>query len=266
RSAIGLDFEQRLRKYQPVCLALWWRTNPDRLCDDFHGEWNQHARTPETAAEWLAWGDLQGQVEVAARAGEPQGAASLLRPPGLSVPDWQKGRQELGEAPWRFATSERTYESARDALAGHVMAWFAYLVVPQASGASGPTVPAELAEAASGWAQCIRELAVPQDVAEENFPPAAIIAPAAGGPAECAGEQLEAQEAAGVLLEPLRNLGTAVLSEVASIKLKDEPDKAATVYQRDEAAARAQQAAATVDDVVRVAAALALKHGEELKD
>jgi hypothetical protein len=266
RSAIGLGFEQRLRRYQPVCLALWRRAHPDRPCDDFHGEWNQHARTPESAAQWLAWDGLHPQIELAARSDEPQGSLALLRSLGLTVAAWQKGRQELGEAPGRFVSSERTYEAARDALAGHVMAWFAYLVVPRASGNSGPTVPAELAEPAAAWAERIRAMAVPADVAEEDLPAAAIIARAAQDAAGCAGEQVSTHEEAGVLLEPVRNLGTAALSEVSSIKLKDEPDKAATVYERDDVATRAQQAAATVEDVVKVAAALAPKHGEELKD
>jgi hypothetical protein len=266
RSAIGLGFDQRLRRYQPVCLALWRRAHPDRPCDDFHSEWNQHARTPESAAQWPAWEGLQAQVELAARSDEPQGSLSLLRSLGLAVPAWQKGRQELGEAPWRFVRSERTYESARDALAGHVMAWFAYLFVPRASGSSGPTLTADLAEPVGAWVERIRAMAVPADVAEENLPADAIIARAAQDASGCAGEEFSTHAEAGVLLEPVRSLGTALLSEVSSIKLKDEPDKAATVYERDDAATRAQQATATVDDVVKVATALVPKHGEELKD
>jgi hypothetical protein len=147
-----------------------------------------------------------------------------------------------------------------------MMAWFAYLVVPRASGSSGPTVPAELAGPAGAWVERIRAMAAPSDVAEEDLPTATIIARAARDAVECAGDELSAHEAARVLLDSVRNLGTAALSEVTSIKLKDEPDKAATIYERDAAATRAQQAAATVDDVVKVAAALAPKHGEELKD
>jgi hypothetical protein len=265
-AAIRLGFEQRLWRYQPVCLALWRRTHPDRLCDDFHSEWNQHARTPESAAQWLASDDLLKQIELAAGADEPQDSLLLLRSLGLSVSAWQTGRRELGKAPWRFASSERAYESARDALAGHVMAWFAYLVVPRASGGSGPTLPAELGEPAGAWAERIRAMAVPANVAEEDLPTAAIVARAARDAVECAGEEFSTHEEARVLLEPVRNLSTAALSEVSSIKLKDEPDKAATVYERDDAATRAQQATATVDDVVKIATALAPKHGEELKD
>lgn len=266
RSAIGLGFDQRLRRYQPVCLALWRRAHPDRPCDDFHAEWTQHARTPESAAQWLAWDGLHGQIELAGRSDEPQGSLSLLRSLGLTVPAWQKARRELGEDPWRFVTSERIYESARDALAGHLMAWFAYLVVPRASGSSGPTVPAELEAPVGEWVERIRAVPVPSGVAEDDLPATAIIAQAAEDTATCAGEQLSAHEGARVLLEPLRNLGAAALSEISSIKLKDEPGKAATVYERDDEATRAQQAAATVDGMVKVAAALAPKHAEELNE
>jgi hypothetical protein len=60
-------------------------------------------------------------------------------------------------------------------------------------------------------------------------------------------------------------LGVATLSEITSIKLKDEPDKAATIYERDAVAVRADQAASTVEDIVKVAAALAAKQAEPLE-
>jgi hypothetical protein len=263
-SVIG-GFAQRLRRFQPVCLALWRRAHPNRSCDDFHGEWSLHARTAESAAQWLAWEGLQGQVDLAARSDDPQASLSLLRSLDLTVSDWQKGRQELGQNPWRFASSERTYELARGALAGHVMAWFAYAVVPRASRSSGPTVPADLAEHVTAWAERIRKMAVPADLAEEDLPAAVIIRRASRDAVGCAGEDLSAHEAARVLLEPFRHLITSGLSEVSSIKLRDEPDKAATIYERDDAGTRTQQAITTVDDVVKVAAELATKHGEELK-
>jgi hypothetical protein len=245
--AIGLGFEQRFRRYQPVCLALWRRSNRDRPCDGFHREWESNARTAETAGAWLGWRDLPAQLEQAGRADEPQGSLLLLRSLGLSVPAWQSARRELGEAPWRFAPSERIYGSAREALAGHVMAWFAYLVVPRASGASGPTAPLGLADTVGVWAEQLRALAVPDEVAEEDLSTRATIARVAKDALDLAAGHAPLQEATA-LLEPVRTLCSAAPSELTSLKLKDEPDKAATVYERDDAAVRTQQAAAAAQD------------------
>ena len=254
--AIGLGFEQRLRRYQPVCLALWRRAHPDRPGDDFHREWDLHSRTRETATAWLAWDNLQAQIELASRADEPEGTLMLFKALDLSVQSWQRARGELGDARLRFTVSERTYISARGAFAAHVMAWFAYLVVPRASGASGPTVSAELADAAGVWVEQIRGLIVPSEVAEENLSSSAIIVHAAQDALRLM-EALPRLQGVTVLLEPLGSLVKSAPSEVSSIKLKDEPDKAALTYERDEPAARAQQAAVAVDAVVKVASAIA---------
>lgn len=262
--AIGLGFEQRLRRYQPVWLALWRRSNPDARSDGFHLEWEMNARTAEMAAAWLNWSHLQGDVEQAGGEDEPQGSLFLLRSLTLSVLAWQSARRELGETPWRFAVSERRYLSAREAVAGHVMAWFAYVVVPRASGASGPTAPLGLADAVGVWAEGIRTLAVPADVAEECLSANAIIARVAEDALRLPSALASLQEAS-VLLEPLRNLASAAPSDVAAIKLKDEPDKAATAYERDDLAVRAQQAAAAVEAFLKIAVALAPKHGEQVE-
>src|SRR5205807_723645 len=48
-TAIGRGFEQVLRRYQPVCLALWRERHPSRRIDAFHAEWSKHARAVESA-------------------------------------------------------------------------------------------------------------------------------------------------------------------------------------------------------------------------
>lgn len=260
--AIGLGFEQRLRRYQPVCLTVWRRSNGGRPRDHFHREWEHHAHSIETARDWLGWPELAAQLERAGQADEPQGSLLLLRSLALSVSAWQRGRAELGEPPWRFAFSEQTYVAASKALAGHLMAWFAYLVVPRASGASGPTITRELAETVGGWAEQIRTLAVPADVAEEELSTAAIIARVAKDAVQLAVGLLQEISA---LLEPLRKLARAAPPEVGSLKLNDEPDKAASVYEQDHAAVRAQQAVAAVEAFLIIAAALGPKHGEEIE-
>ena len=263
--AIGLGFEQRLRRYQPVCLALWRRVNTDRPSEEFHREWEQHVSTPETAGAWLNWDDLNAEIELASRAEEPEGSLTLLEGFGLSVLAWQSARGELGEAPWRFVASQRTYESARETVAGHIMAWFAYLVVPRASGASGPTAPVELANPVKTWVEQIRGLPVPSEVAEDTLSSSAIIARAAQDALTLV-EGLTSLQGASVLIEPLEVLAKAAPSAIVVIKLKDEPDKAAVAYERDAEAMRAQQADATVDAVLKVAVALALRHGEQVAD
>jgi hypothetical protein len=263
--AIGLGFEQRLRRYQPVCLAAWRRTHATEPADEFHKEWAKAARTVELATAWLGWSDLSLQIELAMREDEPRGSLLLLDSLKLSVQDWQRARGELGESPWRFAESERLFESARTAIAGHIMAWYAYLVVPRATGSSGPTVSAEIADIVHKWADRVRLLTVPDQVVQEHLEAAAVVSAAAlsalqigAGLAEVQGET--------VLVEPLQNLGRTAPTDVVSIKLKDEPDKAATIYERDDTVIRSQQAVATTDAVLKVAVALAAKHGEAFDD
>ncbi len=263
--AIGLGFEQRLRRYQPVCLCLWRRSNGRQSSDEFHKEWAKNARTMEMASAWLAWGDLPGQLELAMSQDEPDGSLFLLEGLGLTIDDWQNARLELGESPWRFVESERLFEWARSAIAGHMMAWYAYLVVPRAAGSSGPTLSAELADAVHIWTQRVRQLTVPDEVSEAKLNPGEIISRAALSALQI-GAGLTEVQSERLLIEPLRSLATTAPTEVSSIRLKDEPDKSAMIYERDEASIRIQQAVATVDAVLKVASALALKHLEVLDE
>ena len=67
-----------------------------------------------------------------------------------------------------------------------------------------------------------------------------------------------------ILTEPLQELSMVAPADVGAIKLKDEPDKAATIYEINDKAIRVQHAAAAVEAIMNVANALALKHGEIL--
>ena len=262
-AAIGLGFEQRLRRYQPVCLALWRRANPGGALDAFHDEWARNARVAETAGRWLKWDELAARLEMAMREDEPQASLSLLQASGLSIGSWQQARRDLGASACRFRTSVQVYETGRGAIAGHVMAWFAYLVVPRASGGPGPTVPPGIADAVRQWVDKIRQLPVPDQVAEDVSSANCIIARVAQDAAQIAASIPDLKELT-VLVEPLTDLARSAPSETASIKLKDEPDKSATAYERDDEAVRSVQAAAAVDSLLKVAAALAPKHDETL--
>lgn len=262
-AAIGLGFEQRLRKYQPVCLALWRRDNPGWPSDEFHAEWAKNARTAETASAWLKWIDLTAQVEMATREDEPQASLSLLHALGLSMGQWQNARRDLGVPSCRLKASIQMYEAGRAAIAGHVMAWFAYLVVPRASGSSGPTVPPGIAGAVHQWVDKIRQLPVPDEVAEDHSPANCIISRAAQDAAQVVAGIPDLKDARA-LIEPLAEVAKSAPTEIASINLKDEPDKAATVYECDDEVSRGQQAMAAVDSVLKVATALTAKRNETL--
>lgn len=263
--AIGLGFEQRLRRYQPVCLAAWRRANSGRSTDEFHKEWAKNARMAEAASKWLAWTDLVNQVELITREDEPHGSLMLLRSFGIPVEEWQSARRELGAMPWRFVESLRLYESARNAIVGHLMAWFAYLVVPRATGRSGPTASLELAGAVQRWVDQVRELSAPDHVAEADLDAPFVISNAARSVAQI-GATLPEVLGEPLLSEALQTVIESAPTEVASIKLKSENDKAATIYERDDPTRRQQQAASAVDAVVKVAGPLAGKNGEALDE
>lgn len=260
---VGLGFEQRLRRYQPVCLALWRRSVAGLPIDEFHREWTSSARTADTAAQWLNWPELLDNVELATRSDEPAGSLSLLSTLGLSVEGWQDARRELGNKPWRFEASEVTYVSAKGAIAGHLRAWCAYLVVPRASGGTGPTVSVNVVSSVSQLIDQVHGFTVPIDVAEASLSSGDITARVAQDILRAA-IAIPALQDLAVLLDPLQELVKAAPSETSSIRLKDEPDKAATIYQNDDDAVRAEQAVAAVDTILRVAAALATKLGESL--
>jgi hypothetical protein len=263
--AIGLGFEQRLRRYQPMCLSVWRRNNGRHSLDEFHDEWAKNARSMEMASTWLDWGDLQSQLELAIRQDEPDGSLSLLDGLGLSIGDWQKARRDLGQSPWRFVESERLYERARSALAGHMMAWYAYLVVPRAAGSTGPTLSVEMADVVHVWTERVRQLTVPDEVAEAKLNADEIISIAARGALQI-GSGLTETQRERLLIEPLQSLAMQAPTEASAIRLKDEPDKSATIYERDEASVRIQHAVTTLDAVLKVASALAVKHGELLDE
>lgn len=262
-TAIGLGFEQVLRRYQPVCLALWRRRNASGPIEDFHGEWSKQARAVESVRAWLDWDNVQAAIEQAVHKDEPAGSISLLRELKLLLIDWQQARRELGTQPFRFALTEQRYRSSQASIAGHLMAWFAYLVVPRASGAYGPTVAHDLADTVLAWVKQVRHMTVPDDVAEEPLD-ANIVTGRAASDALQIVDEVPAVRDVQVFVEPLRELSKAPPSETTSIKLKDEPDKAATIYEVNDEETRGQQAMAAVDCVLKIAAALAPKHGETL--
>ncbi len=145
------------------------------------------------------------------------------------------------------------------------MAWFAYLVVPRASGASGPTVPHELSEAVHQWAEQTRQMPIPDDVVEEPLGAATIISRAAHDVLLFAASNSDLK-GLSVILDPIQDLSKSAPTEITSLKLKDEPDKAATVYERSDEATREQQALAAIEAVLKIAQALAPKNDENFAD
>jgi hypothetical protein len=264
-SAVGLGFEQRLRRFQPVCLAVWRSNHVGTSFDAFCLVWGRSSKTADAAAAWLSWDDLNDCVQLASLRDEPDGSLYLLGLRGVSVDQWQAARAELGEDPYRFAASEQAFKLATGAIAGHLAAWFAYLIVPRASGASGPTVAVSSGRSVAGWLEAIQAVSVPADIARAPLPTESINA----GAAREALRLLDPSLATGELrllagpLEPLSHLAPA---DTSSIKIKDEPDKAARVYERDNEVTRGVQAAAAVDAVIRVAGPLATKHEEVLDE
>ena len=259
-SVIGLGFEQRLKKYHPVCLAAWRALHPEGSIDAFLMEWSQHTKTVENAAAWLGRADLPQLIELASQKDEPDASVWLLGQLGISVAQWQAARGELGDDPYRFAQSERMHGVATAAITGHLAALFAYLVVPRASGAPGPTITPSLADRVSKWVLVIQQQAVPDTIAQQPLPSHAIISHVAND----ALKMLDDSDGLELLSEPLVALARGAPTDAASMKLRDEPDKAATIYEADELVTREQQAAAAVESLLKVAIPLSAKHGEKL--
>ena len=262
-TSIGLGFKQVLRRYQPVCLALWRKRNASRPIDDFHGEWSKQAHAVESTRAWLEWDNVKAAIEMAGHKDEPEGSLSLLADQELSIRDWQQARRELGTQPFRFGLTEQRYQSSQSAITGHLMAWFAYLVVPRASGAYGAIVALDLAEPILAWVKRVRELKVPDDVAEEPLDANIVTSRVAADALQLA-DEFQAVREMPIFMEPLQELSKASPLELTSIKLKDEPDKAATIYEVTDEETREQQAKMAIESVFKIAHALAPKYGETL--
>jgi hypothetical protein len=219
----------------------------------------------DTAVRWLLWPELIHQVEAAASLDDQLASLSLLRALGVSVQEWQDARRELGNKPYRFLSSELAYASSKNAILGHLMAWFSYLVVPRASGTAGPTLPPTLAVSVATLTEQVRRFVVSSEVAEANLAADTVTGRVALDVARAAAA-LPELATVSLLLDPLHDLAHAPPTETSSIKLKDEPDKAATIYERDDESVRIAQAAEAVDTVLKVVGVLAPKHGEVLDD
>ena len=257
--AIGRGFEQIIRRYQPVCLALWRRHNPSQTIDNFHDEWAKYARAADSVSAWLMWNNVNETIELAFHRDEPEGSLFLLNELKLTFRAWQEARSELGVEPYRFALTEQRYKLSQNAIVGHIMAWFAYLVIPRASGSRGPTINPDLADTVLKWVKMIRELPVPCDVAQEPLSNSVITSRVAADAFRLA-DEITGIGDQSLLIESLRELSKVAPTEITSIKLKDEPDKAATIYEVNNEETREHQAIIAVDAVLKIAAALALKN------
>lgn len=261
-SEIGLGFDKLLLRYQPVCQALWRRFNEAGSIANFHAEWAREARSPQGVKAWLQWEDVDAAVALASQQEEPAGSLSLLAQLKLTIGEWQGARKALGLTPWRFPASEQRYLSAARAICGHIKALLAYLVVPKASKESSPLEPS-VADNVQGWIAETGNYPPPSDVVENLLDDAAAIGRAARDVLNIATHHPE-WSVPIVLTKPLEDLAKAPRSAPGSIKLGEEPDKAASVYELVDEPTRVLQAADAVNALLTVGCALVQKHGETL--
>ena len=250
-------------RYQPVCLALWRKRHASCPLDEFHSAWMKQARTWESARAWLEWENVNASIELAVHMDEPDGSLSLLAELRLTIREWQQAHRELGKQPFRFMQTEQRYQTSQSAIAGHLMAWFAYLVVPRASGSYGPTIAADLATSVLEWVTQIRGLTVPIEVAEELLDTQMVTGRVTANILQIADAIPKIRELP-VFMEPLRKLQMNSPADITSLKLQDEPDKAAKIYEFDDETTRVQHAATVIESVLHVAAALAPKYEETI--
>jgi hypothetical protein len=261
-SAVGLSFDRRLNRYQPVCFALWKQRNVGGSLAQFHSDWASRTHSPEAASLWLESPNLVLQVEAAIAQSEPSGSLSLLDAFSVTVEEWQAARKELGELPWHFDASERDYRAACPAVAGHIMSLFAYLVVPRASGASGITLPLELSSTVYQWSDAIRQMQPAEEALQRPLATRDVVACVAADAVRILPRFPELSQAS-VFSETLQKLAQTPC-ELGSIKLKDEPDKAATSFERETPEIRSHDAREAVDGLIKVASGLSVTRGESV--
>lgn len=259
---IGLGFDKLLLRYQPVCLALWKRANPSRTVGDFHADWENCARSAQGVCDWLKWQNVEAAIASASQLEEPAASLSLLAELQMGVRAWQDARKALGLNAYHFPASEQRYLSALRAICGHARALFAYLVVPKASKESSP-VTSEAAQKVDDWITEVAKLSAPADVLENVIAEQEASGRAARDVLNAARAQPD-WEPPAIMTKALGALAKAPPSTCASIKLDEEPDKAATIYEMVDEPTRMLQARQAVEALLTVGRALAEKHGEKL--
>ena len=259
---IGGGFSQALQRFQAVCLARWRSRNAGRVVSEFRQEWDANTRTVESAREWLDWALVDGDVESAARLAEENGVIELLGKLQLSVSQWQQARIDLGVAIFRFVTTERHYAKVRGSLVGRLMALFAYLVVPRASGSRGPVIEPGLAGDVLDWTRLAKALQASGELVGQQLGEFAIARRAASDILALVGHN-PSIAALDLLTTPLRDFAAAGPTDTGATKLGSEPDKAATIYEIDDEALRTLHAKSAVEALLKVAEALAVRGGED---
>jgi hypothetical protein len=261
-AVIGGNFTQRLGRFRPVILARWMQFHTQEKVERFVAEWAAHTKSADLASSWLEWPELETDVHAAVQAGEPEGSLNLLDRMNIQVSEWQRARKVLGESPFQFERSRDIFLHACRILAGRCRAWFAWLVVPR-SHSPGLSVDASLADTVFDWTEQIHLLQAPSEVCEAPWDVPTIVQKAAREALRLAAERPPILGTVP-LMEPLRDLAL-VGSNLAEIKLRSEPDAAATIYEREVEEHRNRDAAKAIEVVIKIATALA-QHYQEMLD
>jgi hypothetical protein len=262
-SVVGGNFTQRLSRFRPVLLARWIQIHAGEKVERFAEEWPAHTVSPEFARAWLDWPDMEAHIHDAVQAGEPDGSLNLLKRMKIPVREWQNARKGLGESPLQFDRSREIFSHAARVLSGRCRAWFAWLVVPR-SQSPGLSVDARLADTVLDWAAQIQETQPPPEVCEAPWDVSKIVQMASQEALRLA-EVFPSLLPARPLMEPLRELALAGCN-LAEIKLRSEPDAAATIYERDDEEHRNREAAKAITSILKVASALSAHYQESVEE
>jgi hypothetical protein len=262
-TVIGRGFEHRLKRYQPVCLAVWRSRNPAAAIDLFHQQWHTNAGSPQTAASWLGWPTIATDIDLSARRDEPEGSLTLLASRRITVQDWQAARRDLGELPYVFAVTTAFHDAARAALVGHIKACFAHLLVSRTPGVK--PLPSKSAPAVEKWVDAVVSLAVQAEIAQAPLVRRTALSRLASDAVALA-SNLPGLTGVQTLIDAVRTVSTRPPADLPSLKLKGELDKAANIYEHSDAATREPQAKDAVDIILKIAVQLAATLNEPLDE
>ena len=250
-NAINLSSTERFKHVRAAALALWFTQFGRQPAKLFEEEWNVNARSVRGICEWLGRADLADTFAASLGGSEENASLAIIRAAHIGSEQWQDARLALGMERWSFTNKVKIWNDTMTELVSILKT-----CVARAANASPTDLEPILRDS---------RLAVPTD--EVAFK------------AEDEGEVLQAvlrqmevvlnDNADIVGVDFVRRRLATVVSQaketLSTVDLDDAPARDVRVYRDEDEGKRSRDAQARFDGLMTVAAALALKSGEQIR-
>lgn len=239
--ALGASADANLDKVQDVLYAIWVRGRLAHSLAEFLGEWSSRSGVDDRA-RWL--GIESHALANLLREADDQSRVDVLNHAAVAIEEWQKARGELRLSPYSFAQAEKDLLVIRNALV-----WGLASVA-----AHSPGVDLEQASVAL---EEIRDFKAAHGVTLRP----ALSAGDINAIVLDAVDTLRRSRGVDVLLSRLDDIASLRPSRAADVAVRYASQREIDQFREISAAQRTQWAQLTLENLLKVAAALALRRG-----